>query len=386
MDLVRAAGCSPRKEPAPAGPHEDSENGGVNVRFRIHRPRWPRIASLGAAALQIAIPGAGLGLGAASAAVTWVARGAYADREFTSIVSPPGYPCVISFTALDNGGLGVSTDCGIQFATLLPTNAHSVTAKDSNVGYVAAGSAGVVKTIDGGANWFAVNDGLPGLRDARAIVLHLASPDTLYCGFYGAGVYVGGPQPADLTSWAPMNAGLGDLRVRHLVRARGGTFFVAATDGGIYRWEAGAWSLSDAGVLAYRLVIDAADSSRVYAAGPGGVHRSLDHGRSWVPSAAGLPAAMTINDIVRRTDDPSVLYVGTRGAGVYESVDYGASWHPFGPAVPGENDVRAVLCVVESVDNLASVFAGTRRDGLFEAEYSTPTAPTTWGRLKATYR
>jgi hypothetical protein len=45
-----------------------------------------------------------------------------------------------------------------------------------------------------------------------------------------------------------------------------------------------------------------------------------------------------------------------------------------------------VLCVVETSSSTASVFAGTRRDGLFEAEYSTPASATTWGRLKALYR
>jgi hypothetical protein len=93
-----------------------------------------------------------------------------------------------------------------------------------------------------------------------------------------------------------------------------------------------------------------------------------------------------VNDIVRRTDGPAILYAGLRGAGVYESLDYGASWHPFGPPVPGENDARALLAVVESSNNTASIFVGTRVDGLFEAEYSTPTAPTTWGRVKASYR
>ena len=356
------------------------------MHFRSRRSGRSWIARGGAVALQVAILGAGPGGAPAGAAVTWVARGAYADREFTSLVSPPGYPCIVSFTALDNGGLGVSTDCGVQFATLLPTSAHSVMAKDSNVGHVAAGSAGVLKTVDGGGAWFPVNDGLPAPRDARSLVLHLAGPDTLYCGLYGAGVYAGRPQAGDLTVWAPMNAGLGDLRVRHLARVRGGTYFLAATDGGVYRWADGTWSLQDPSLFAYRVLIDAADSTRAYAAGPGGVHRSFDEGRTWWPSSEGLPAGMTVNDIARRTDDAAILYVGTRGAGVYESLDYGASWHPFGPPVPGENDVRAVLCVVESVDNLASVFAGTRRDGLFEAEYSTPTAPTTWGRIKATYR
>lgn len=355
------------------------------MRIWLLRPRGLQFAILAAAAMQFAAPSPAGGPHAAPADVTWAPRGAYADREFTSLVSPAGYPCVVAFTALNNGGLGVSTDCGAQFATLLPTNANMVTAKDSNTGYVAAGASGILKTVDGGANWFYANSGLPGIRDARAIVINMVSMDTLYCGLYGHGVFRGGPVQDSLVSWAPMNVGLTDLRVKHLVRVRGGTFLLGATEGGIFRWANGAWSMRDP-VVVNRLLIDAADSSRCYAAGPTGVYRSLDYGQSFFPSSTGLPAGVAVNDIVRRTDVPSVLYVGTQGAGVYQSVDYGETWQPFGPALPGDNDVRAVLCVVETEDGLASVFAGTRRDGLFEAEYSTPTVSTTWGRMKATYR
>jgi photosystem II stability/assembly factor-like uncharacterized protein len=280
----------------------------------------------------------------------------------------------------------VSTDCGVQFATLLATNAYSATAKDPNVGYVAAGSAGVVKTVDGGGTWFPVNQGLPPAHDARAILIHLSNTDTVYCGFHGAGVYVGEPWGVDSVAWQPMNTGLLDLSVRQLARVRGGTFYLAATDGGVWRWENGAWSESEPGLVINRFVIDSADSNRVYAAGPTGVYKSLNQGRSFAPSSSGLPVGVEVNEIVRRTDLASVLYVGLRGAGVYESLDYGATWHPFGPAVPGDNDVRALLAVVETSTTTASIFAGTLRDGLLEAEYSTPAKPTTWGRMKASYR
>lgn len=321
----------------------------------------------------------------AEAAGSWMARGAFADQEFTSIVSPPGFPCVVAFTALQNGGLGVSTDCGVQYANLIATNAYSVIAKDINVGWVAAGTAGVVKSVNGGANFFPVNDGLPPLHDARAILTDLNAPDTVFCGLYGGGVFKGVPFADSLESWSPMNVGLGDLRIRQLVRVRGGTFFLAATDGGIWKWQGGSWSASSpGGVVANRLLIDSADSSRVYAAGPAGVHRSLDGGQTFFPSSTGLPVGVVVNEIVRRTDAPSVLYVGLRGSGIYESLDFGATWRPFGPPVPGENDVRSLLAVVDG--STANVFAGTRRDGLFELEYSTPTVPTTWSRLKARYR
>jgi hypothetical protein len=346
------------------------------------RPIRFRRATLGVLVSSLILCGAP----AAHAGISWVPRGAFADREFTTLVSPPNYPCDVAFTALGNGGLGVSTDCGVSFATLIITNAYDVTAKSTDVGWIAAGTSGVVKSIDGGASWFQVNAGLPAFKDVRAVVLHLAGPDTIYAGLHGDGVYIGRPAADSTQVWAAMNNGLSDLNVRALVRVRGGTYFLAGTDGGIWRWSNGSWSPAGLGVVANAFVIDSADSSRCYAAcGTGGVYRSLDAGQSFIPSSNGLPAGVAVNDIVRRTDDPAVLYVGT-GAGVYESVDYGVDWHPFGPPVPGGNDVRAVLCVVQTAQNQANVFAGTLRDGLFEAQYSTPVEPTTWGRLKAAYR
>ena len=317
----------------------------------------------------------------ARAAISWVPRGAFAGMQFTSLLSPPGLPCIIIFTALQNGGLKGSTDCGVQFADLLFADVHGVTAKDENIGYTAAGGLGVLKTIDQGVAWFPVNDGLPALADARSVVIHLGFPDSVFCGLDGGGVFVGGPSVDSLIQWTSLNAGLGDLRIRHLARVRGGTYLMAAADGGIWRREGGVWSAVAPGLVANRIVIDAADSSRVYAATEGGVYRSTDAGQSFFASSSGLPAAVAINDIARRTDVNHVLYVGTRGAGVYESTDFGATWHAFGPALPGDNDVRAVLGAVETNKNLARVFAGTKQDGLFEAQISTQTVTTTWGRL-----
>jgi len=349
---------------------------------RVFRPfRFPP-ATLRVLFLSLAFTG----VPAAHAAISWVPRGAFADREFTSLVSPPNYPCDVAFTALGNGGLGVSTDCGVSFATLITTNAYEVTAKSTDMGWIAAGMSGVVKSVDGGASWFQVNAGLPAFADVRAVDLHLAGPDTIYAGLHGGGVYIGRPAADSTQIWTAMNNGLSDLNVRDLVRVRGGSYFLAATDGGIWRWSNGSWSPAGLGVVANALVIDSADSSRCYAAcGTGGVYRSLDAGQSFIPSSNGLPAGVAVNDIVRRTDNPAILYVGT-GAGVYESLDYGVNWHAFGPPVPGDNDVRAVLCVVQTAQNQANVFAGTLRDGLFEAQYSTPVEVTTWGKLKAVYR
>jgi photosystem II stability/assembly factor-like uncharacterized protein len=326
---------------------------------------------------------------AAGPPTTWTERGSFAGAEITSLLSPPGFPCLIALTALQNTGLRVSTDCGTNFALLLPTNAHAVTARDPLNGFVAAGAQGILRTTNGGATWGQANLGLPGVLDARDVLIHIARPESLFAGFYGQGVYVGGPSAGDLStiSWAAMNEGLGDLQVRALARVRGGSFLLAATPSGVWRRAGGAWSLVAPGLVASAFVIDSADSNRVYAATEAGLYRSLDQGASFFASSSGLPSGMAVNDVARRTDAANVLYVGTRGAGVYESTDYGASWHAFGPALPGDNDVRAILATAELGDvNRAHVFAGTRANGLFEASYTTTALPTSWGRVKARYR
>ena len=340
-------------------------------------------------ALAVAALAAGaIAARSAVSALNWAPLG-FAGYEFTLLTTVPGNPCVIAWTALNNGGLGVSTDCGDQYARLFLPSAYDVTAQNENVGYVAGGTLGVVKTLDTGTNWYPINDGLPTMgRDARAVILHVAKPESVFCALYGGGVFIGGPKAPlnDTIRWVGMNAGLVDLRVRALARVRGGTFLVAGTEGGIERWSNGGWSSAAPGVIANSIVIDPSDSNFVYAATESGVYRSLNQGLSWSPSSTGLPA-IPVNDVARRTDGLPVLYAATRGQGVWESVNGGANWRKFGPDLPGDNDVRAVLCTVGAMaQDSVMVFAGTRANGLFRAEYSTPAASTSWGRVKDTYR
>lgn len=320
----------------------------------------------------------------------WDSRG-FAGQEFTSLVSPPGNACVVAWTALSNGGLGVSTDCGNQYANLFIGNAYDVTARDTNIGYLAGGTIGVAKTKDTGSNWFATNAGLPPFPDARAVILHVAHPESAFCGLHGGGVFIGGPLAGggndSLMQWTAINDGLFDLNVRALVRVRGGTFMIAATDGGIWRRGNNVWVPAAPGVVANAIVIDAADSNRVWAATETGVFRSSNQGASWLPSSTGMPIGTPVNDVARRTDGSAIIYAGTRGQGVWESRDFGVNWRPFGPPLPGDNDVRAVVATVGAgAPDSARVVVGTRANGLFVNGYSTPATKTTWGQVKDRYR
>jgi len=350
--------------------------------------RWITFACAVPALALLALPG--LAETPCAGSFCWSQRG-FAGQEFTSLLSPPGQPCVVAWTALNNGGLGVSTDCGAQYANLFIGNAYDVTARDTNTGYVAGGSTGVLKTKDTGSNWFQVNDGLPGVHDARAVILHVAHPESLFTALHGGGVFYAGPKAGggsdSLMQWTAMNEGLLDLNIRCLARVRGGTFFLAGAEGGIWRRANGQWAMAAPGIVANAIVIDAADSSQAWAATETGVYRSMNQGMTWTASSTGMPAGLAVNDVARRTDGSAVVYAGTRGQGVWQSVDSGAHWTPFGPPLPGDNDVRAVLAAVgASAADSAHVFAGTRADGLFENGYSTPATKTTWGQVKDKYR
>jgi photosystem II stability/assembly factor-like uncharacterized protein len=321
----------------------------------------------------------------------WIQRGGYSGQEFTTLQSPPGNPCVVAFSGLSNNGVGVSTDCGNSFGHVIFLDAYDVTARDTNVGYVAGGTLGIAKSKDGGSNWFLALNGLPGFHDVRSVVIHYAHPESAFCALHGAGVFIGGPTGVGVDSleqWTAINEGLTDLNCRHFARVRGGSFMLVATDGGIFqRGASHVWNETGLGLVANGLLIDSADSLLCYAACEGGFYRSFNSGVSWSPSNSGLPPSTPLNCVARRTDNDGVLYVGTRGQGVYESIDYGASWRPFGPPVPGENDVRALVVTTgATAADSAGVFAGTRTDGLYETAYSTPASQTSWGHVKDLYR
>ncbi len=90
------------------------------------------------------------------------------------------------------------------------------------------------------------------------------------------------------------------------------------------------------------LAIHPDDPDIMYAGGvSGGVWKTLDGGRSWLPIADEL-SNIAVNSMALHPDDPETLYVGTgegyfretvrgtwlplRGAGIYRTTDGGASW------------------------------------------------------------
>ena len=101
---------------------------------------------------------------------------------------------------------------------------------------VGAGGA-IFTTTDGGASWFALNNGLDSLIDTRfrisTLVISRDNPSLLYAGTAGAGVLRSTDAGA---TWSPFNEGLANLDVRMLALAPGDPkILYAGTPGGVFK-------------------------------------------------------------------------------------------------------------------------------------------------------
>jgi hypothetical protein len=74
------------------------------------------------------------------------------------------------------------------------------------------------------------------------------------------------------------------------------------------------------------VIVDPADSNRLYVAADDGVNVSTDRGLNWIPGAR-LSAAVDSLELDTTTPaNARVLYAGVNGSGVFRSTDSGANW------------------------------------------------------------
>jgi photosystem II stability/assembly factor-like uncharacterized protein len=105
-------------------------------------------------------------------------------------------------------------------------NVLSLAARDATV---FAGTAnGIFRSLDAGATWTQINQGLTNLS-IRAIVM---AGEALFAGTQGGGVFL---STDDGDNWTPINIGLISKTVRSLV-VKGRNLF-AGTDGGVWRYS-----------------------------------------------------------------------------------------------------------------------------------------------------
>ena len=216
---------------------------------------------------------------------------------------------------------------------------------------------GVFLSIDNGASWSAVNNGLPANVTINAIAVFGGS--RVFAGTTANGVFLSADNG---TSWSAVNNGLPANVTVNAFAVIGSRVFAGTTANGIFlstdngtSWSAVANQVSSTATIYSFAVMN--DSSIFAGCGEwSGVFRSIDTGTNWTQVSNGLSAqtvsALAVSD--------TMVFAGTAGGnGIFLSTDTGANWSAVNNGLPANVTINA-LAVMGT-----TVFAGTADSGIF---------------------
>ncbi len=224
------------------------------------------------------------------------------------------------FRSADRGDTWSSTNEGLTDPFVLCLT----TGKDGAI-YAGTFRGGVFRSRDAGKSWQPVNKGLRRL-EIKALMMDAKG---LYAGT-GDGVYL---LNAALDQWKVVTTGLDEILVHALARTADGTLYAGTSGKGVhsYKERTPGWTRLRQGLRDHEGLVEnfirvlAVDKEQGVYAGTfdGGVFRSGDGGKTWLPISRALP-----NDSIRGliSNDRGV-YVAT-GRGIFKSVDKGRQWMP----------------------------------------------------------
>lgn len=185
-------------------------------------------------------------------------------------------------------------------------------------------SAGLLKSVDGGANWVTANSGL-GTSYISSIVIDPLTPDTLYAAPAGncACVYKSTNGGA---AWTMITSGLD--------AASTGTQF---------------------GAFVYVLTMDPANPSTLYAGTYSGVFKSTNSGASWSRMNTGL-SHTNVRSLALERAATTTLYAGTSGGSVYA---YTFDTTPAAFTVIDQSNVALGTTVTSNIITVTGIEAAT---------------------------
>jgi photosystem II stability/assembly factor-like uncharacterized protein len=180
------------------------------------------------------------------------------------------------------------------------------------------------KSTNSGADWTAINNGVPGSAWVWSLAIDPEAPSTLYAGTNNNGIF-------------------------------------KTTDGGEH------WGTSIVGLvntpIVYDLSINPLTPSTLFAGtypsglDPAGVFKTTNGGVSWT-----LPASPDANTLALDPGNPSTLYAGNSSLGIFLTTDGGASWEDDDFSVPQAR----VRCIAIDPTSPGSLYVGTDLLGILK--------------------
>jgi hypothetical protein len=218
---------------------------------------------------------------------------------------------------------------------------RSLVIDPANPDVMLAGSVGggIWKTMNGGVNWFAVDDFMAVLS-VSSMVMDPTNPGVIYAGtgegynngdaIRGAGIFKstdGG------NTWIQLAATANDAAfwaVNRVALSPDGKILLAGTASGTYRSTNGGASFAQiaSGIPSQDVVFDPASSQRAIAAGWGSIASTRDGGLTW-QIAGGLPSTANGRiEVAYARSASNVIYasVDDEGGSIYRSNDGGATF------------------------------------------------------------
>jgi photosystem II stability/assembly factor-like uncharacterized protein len=213
--------------------------------------------------------------------------------------------------------LTMKADC--QWSQTNLQNSSGVRSLAVNRDTIFAGTTneGVFKTVDGGMNWFSVNNGIPSLSypvDALAI-----KGSDVYAGLDAGGVY---KTTNWGSSWFAVNNGL-TIYYMHALVVNGSELF-AVSDNAVFRStnDALSWTPILQNTLNYNCLAVSGNSICV-GSSSAGIYRTTNGGANWNTANNGLGYGGGVYALAASGSD---MFAGAFHRGVYKSTDGGANW------------------------------------------------------------
>ena len=241
-------------------------------------------------------------------------------------------------------------------------------ADPSNPSILYAGSHfnAMFKTVNGGATWSPITNGLTLTTERSgisAVVVDPIHPSTIYAASVSgySAIYKstnGGGK------WEPSDNGiLVGQRISHSLAIdpkNPAVLYTGTEDGGIFKtsdgganWRPANIGLSDANIPA--LAVDPVTPAILYAGTAGSVFKSQDFGGSWAKT--GLYTASTVTQLAVDPSNHEVLYVGTGGDGIFKSTDSGRTWGSINVGLPNVDKTFVNTLIINPL-NTAEIYAG----------------------------